>query len=153
MGKPAHFTIERRYAWDADRHFAAISQYDELQEAMTGQARYDGLPSGQAYTGQVFEVKITLMGWLPIGRWRIEVLECDCAKRVLRSLERGGAVRAWRHTITVEPLADGGCLHRDALEIDAGWLTGLYARTARNMYEKRHELRSQKRNEAALTAA
>lgn len=71
MGKPARFTIEQAYGWDADRHFAAIVQYDELADAMAGQARYDGLPSGEAVSGQVFEVKIKLFGWLTVGSWRI----------------------------------------------------------------------------------
>ena len=138
MGELETFAIEQAYAWDADRHFAAIVRYDELSKAMEGQASYAGLPEGEAQPGQVFEVKIKLMGWLPIGLWRIEVLERDDDRRILRSIESGGAVKLWRHTLTVTPRDEGGCVHRDALEIDAGWLTGLYAGMARRMYERRH---------------
>ncbi len=147
MGEPATFIIEQAYAWDADRHFAAIVRYDELSEAMEGQASYDGLPSGEAQPGQVFEVKIKLMGWLPIGSWRIEVLDRDDGRRVLRSFESGGAVKSWRHTITVTPRDEGGCVHRDALEIDAGWLTGFYAGMAKRMYSRRHADRLRLRGE------
>lgn len=147
MGAPATFTIEQAYAWDADRHFAAIVRYDELSEAMEGQASYAGLPEGEAQVGQVFEVRIKLMGWLPIGNWRIEVLERDDGRRILRSFESGGAVKSWRHTITVTPREEGGSVHRDALEIDAGWLTGLYAGMARRMYARRHAHRLRLRGE------
>lgn len=142
----ASFTLERTYDWEADRHFAAIVRFDELAEAMQGQARYEGLPSGEAQPGQVFEVKIKLFGWLPVGSWRIEVLARDDEARRLASFESGGAVKSWRHTITVDALESGGCLHRDHLEIDAGWLTGLYERMARKMYERRHDQRMALRN-------
>ncbi|MEQ8405348.1 MAG: hypothetical protein RKE49_09640 [Oceanicaulis sp.] len=148
MTDPARFTVERRYAMAADAHFACILNYDELAEAMEGQVSYDGLPSGEARPGQAFEVKLKLFGWLPIGTWRIEVMLRDDKARRLESFECGGAVKAWRHVITVQP--DGqGCVHRDALEIDAGWLTGFYARTARRMYEKRHDLRATLRGETS----
>lgn len=144
MSRPAEFTVERRYALSADDHWARIVRYDELAEAMEGQVRYAGLPEGEIAEGQAYELKLFLFGWLPIGNWRIEVLERNDSERRVRSFECGGAVKAWRHTLTVEP--DGqGCIHRDALEIDAGWLTGFYAKTARKMYEQRHDLRAKLR--------
>lgn len=137
----ASFVIERKYDWPADRHFQAIIRYDELAEAMEGQARYQGLPAGEAVQGQCFDVNIKMLGWLPIGSWHIEVLERDDTALRLRSLEHGGAVKAWNHTITVVSTGEHSCLHRDALDIDAGWLTGLYTGMARRMYEKRHDQR------------
>ncbi len=137
----ACFTIEERYDWDADRHFRAIICFDELAEAMDGTAHYDGLPEGEAVQGQVVDVKIKLFGWLPVGQWRMEVVERDDASLRLKSFECGGAVKAWHHTISVEALSGGDCLHRDTLEIDAGWLTGFYASIAKRMYRKRHVTR------------
>ena len=142
MTNPARFAVTQHYDWDADRHFAAILHFDELAEAMEGQASYEGLPAGQAQVGQAFEVKIKLFGWLPMGSWRIEVIERDDDTRRLRSFECGGPVKAWRHTITVEPAENGGCIHEDALEIDAGWLTGVYGAMARRIYTRRHAQRS-----------
>ncbi|MGJ3232846.1 MAG: hypothetical protein ACFE0P_13735 [Oceanicaulis sp.] len=141
MSKPAVFIVERRYALSAHDHWARIVQYDELAEAMEGQVRYVGLPEGEIVEGQAYDLKLFLFGWIPTGRWRIEVLERNDAERRVRSFEQGGAVKSWRHTLTVTPHGEG-CIHRDALEIDAGWLTGFYAKTARKMYEQRHDLRA-----------
>ena len=141
------FTVEQRYDWNADQHFAAILRFDELADAMDGQVDYVGLPGGEATEAQVVEVKLKLFGWLPIGSWRMEVLERDDNRRCLRSSERGGAVKSWFHTITVTPLEDGGCLHIDHLDIDAGWLTGFYSGMARRMYQKRHAQRLALRSE------
>ncbi|WP_270375987.1 SRPBCC family protein [Marinicauda sp. Alg238-R41] len=148
MSAPATFTVERHYALSASEHWSRIMRYDELAEAMEGQVRYVGLPEGEIAEGQSYSLKLFLLGWLPIGSWHIEVLERNDAERRVRSFEQGGAVKSWRHTLTVTP--DGtGCIHRDTLEIEAGWLTGFYVRTARKMYEQRHDLRAHLRGESA----
>tara|TARA_R110002072_G_scaffold193739_1_gene350894 strand:+ start:718 stop:1170 length:453 start_codon:yes stop_codon:yes gene_type:complete len=134
--------IERDYVMDADAHFARIVRYDELSAAMGGQVRYEGLPEGEALAGQSFDLKLFLFGWLPMGRWHIDVIERDDRARRLVSRECGGIAKRHDHVLTVEPLPGAGCRHTDHLIVDAGWLTGFYARTARRMYEKRHDMRS-----------
>jgi hypothetical protein len=139
------FVVERDYALDADAHFAAVMRFDELAEAMSRQIRYEGLPQGDALAGQSIDLKLYLYGWLPIGRWHIDVIERDDAARRMVSHESGTMARQHDHVLTVEPLPGGGCRHRDELTVDAGWRTAWYARTARRMYEKRHDLRAKLR--------
>ena len=90
MSAPATFTVERRYGLSADAHWARIVRYDELSEAMEGQVRYVGLPEGEIVEGQAYDLKLFMFGWLPIGRWRIEVLERNDSERRVRSFEQGG---------------------------------------------------------------
>lgn len=141
------FIVERDYALEADAHFAEIVKFDELAEAMSSQVTYQGLPPGEAYAGQSIDLKLFLYGWLPIGRWHINVIERDDLARRLVSREHGTMARRHDHVLTVEPLESGGCRHRDELTVDAGWRTGWYAKTARRMYEQRHDLRARLRGE------
>ena len=142
---PREIIIERDYALDADAHFARIVRYDELTEAMSGQVRYEGMPEGEVTKGQRVDLKLFLHGWLPMGRWHIDVVDRNDAERRLESREHGGMAKRHDHVLTVTPLPGGGCRHRDHLIVDAGLMTGFYARTARRMYEQRHDLRAKLR--------
>ena len=63
---------------------------DELTEAMSGQVRYEGMPEGEATKGQSVDLKLFLRGWLPMGRWHIDVVDRNDAERRLESREHGG---------------------------------------------------------------
>ncbi|HAQ34308.1 MAG: hypothetical protein CMF74_03935 [Maricaulis sp.] len=138
---PREIVIERDYAMEADAHFACVVRFDELAEAMAGQVRYEGMPEGEAVKGQSIDLRLFLYGWLPMGRWHIDVIDRDDAERLLESREHGGVAKRHDHVLTVTPLPGGGCRHRDHLIVDAGLMTAFYARSARRMYEKRHDLR------------
>ena len=147
MTKPVRFVVERHYAMSADQHFAEIVKFDELAEAMVGQVRYVGLPAGEAETGQSIDLRLYLWGWLPIGAWHISVCERDDQQRILRSSESGGVVKSMTHMLSVSPDGHGGCVHVDAIEVDAGLFTPWFARVARSMYEKRHDVRARLRGQ------
>lgn len=121
--------------------FARIVRYDELTEAMRRIATYEGLPAGEAQVGQCFVVKVRLRGWLPTPPWTIEVVARDDDSRLLQSLERGGPVKRWAHTIRIEDRPGGGSIMHDAIDIEAGLITGFYAAQARAMYLARHAAR------------
>lgn len=129
------------YPLSADALFARIVRYDELTEAMRSLATYQGLPEGEARVGQSFTVRVKLRGWIPTPPWTIEVIRRDDAARVLASIENGGPVKRWAHTIEIEDRPEGGCIMRDTIEIDAGLLTGFYVGQAKAMYEARHAAR------------
>lgn len=80
---------------------------------------------------------LLLGGVVPFSRHRIRVAELDERDRVLRSDESGGAIRSWRHDITVEPLEGGRCRYTDVIRIDAGVLTPVVAAFARVFYAVR----------------
>jgi len=83
-------------------------------------------------------------GWMllfhvvPLARHTIHIVEVDAATRTIRSDEHGGVLKAWRHTLHVEPDGDGTqARYSDTVEIDAGTLTPLVARIAVGIYRYR----------------
>lgn len=75
-------------------------------------------------------------GWLllfhvvPFSRHTIRIVELDPDTRTLRTEEHGGVLRAWNHTLHVEPVAERSCHYADTVEVDAGPLTPVVARVA-----------------------
>jgi hypothetical protein len=75
-------------------------------------------------------------GWLllshllPLHRHTIHLASLDARAMTLRSHEHGGVLRAWNHTLHVEPAGDQRCRYSDTVAIDAGPLTGIIAALA-----------------------
>ncbi len=132
--------VKNDYPVSADRLWAIATDYGSLAEIMKGIAIFEGLPSGRAKTGQKLSVTVSLFGKLPPQPYYIEVVECNDDNMVLHSVERGAGVKAWRHTLTVEATPSGSRL-TDRIEIDAGFLTFLFALWARYLYSARHKPR------------
>ncbi|QFT59675.1 Polyketide cyclase / dehydrase and lipid transport [Sulfitobacter sp. THAF37] len=133
-------TLEHEYAATAQEVWALATDLDALKEIMEGVVEFEGMPGDRVYQGQKINVLVSLFGKLPAQPYYMEVLECDDDAMILRSLEQGAGVRSWRHTLSVEPRGTG-CLLRDVIEIDAGWMTWAFALWARYLYRKRHEPR------------
>ena len=124
-----------------------VEDWSDLADVMAGIASYEGLPDTPLRAGETITVRVRLFG-LPFAQdWTIEVVEADEVRGIVRSREKGGAVKSWNHLITIAE-APGGSSWTDRIEIDAGVLTGLYCAFARWMYGTRH-----KRRLAAITAA
>ena len=83
-------------------------------------------------------------GWLmafhliPAYRHTIEVLEKDETTKTLRTHEHGGILKAWNHTLHVEPIDEHSCRYSDTVDIDAGIATALVATVAKGIYRYRH---------------
>jgi hypothetical protein len=82
-------------------------------------------------------------GWLllfhviPLSRHTIQIEEINKINRTLRTREHGGILRAWNHTLHVEPTGEHSCRYSDTVDIDAGILTGLVALAAMGIYRYR----------------
>jgi hypothetical protein len=82
-------------------------------------------------------------GWIwlfhvvPFSRHTIHLVEVDEIARRLRSNEHGGVLRAWNHTLRVEPAGEHRCRYSDTVDIDAGPLTGVVALAAAGIYRYR----------------
>ncbi|MQQ10463.1 hypothetical protein GFB49_18520 [Epibacterium sp. SM1979] len=116
------------------------TDYAALSEVMEGLVSFEGLPAGRTQTGQRLEVMVSLFGKLPAQPYRMEVLECDNQRMILRSSERGAGVKTWLHSLKVTKIETGSRLH-DRIEIDAGMLTPVFALWARYLYRARHKPR------------
>jgi ligand-binding SRPBCC domain-containing protein len=129
--------IENEYAVPPDVLWALVTDYAALAEVMQGLILFEGLPEGRTFTGQSFDVQVSLFGKLPWQPYHMDVLECDDAAMILRSSEVGAGVKHWRHTLTVTPTEVGSHL-MDRIEIDAGLMTPVFAAWARYLYRARH---------------
>lgn len=132
--------LSHDYPVSPERLWALATDYDALARVMEGVVAFEGLPSGRVREGEKVEVMVSLFGKLPKQPYSMEVLECDDSRMVLRSLEKGAGVKAWRHRLTVVPIEQGSRL-TDRIEIEAGLLTGLFALWARYLYGARHKPR------------
>lgn len=87
---------------------------------------------GDELSGWVF-----LFGFIPFSRHTIAVAEVDGHARRLVTEEGGGAIRTWRHTISVTPVDDTACRYTDRIDLDAGALTPAVEAYARGFYRVR----------------
>lgn len=132
--------VQNDYPHPASRLWALATDYCALSEVMKGIASFDGLPAGKAETGQTLNIMVSLFGKLPAQPYFMEILECDDARMVMRSSERGAGVKVWRHTLTVAETQSGSRLI-DQIEIDAGLLTPIFGLWAKYLYGARHKPR------------
>ncbi len=132
--------LEHQYAAPARDVWALARDLDALTEIMNGLVTFEGMPNGRVFQGQKINVRVSLFGKLPARPYFMEVLECSDDAMILQSFEKGAGVKSWRHRLTVEPHG-AGCLLKDVIEIDAGWMSWAFALWAGYLYRKRHEPR------------
>jgi ligand-binding SRPBCC domain-containing protein len=87
--------------------------------------------------GETVRSWIFLFGVIPFSYHHLTVASIDDGRRILRSDERGGPIRFWRHDIEVRPVSPTRCRYEDRIEIDAGALTALVAAYAHVFYRLR----------------
>jgi hypothetical protein len=91
--------------------------------ALAGRA--EPLRPGERGTAWLFAFHL-----VPAYRHTIEIAEVDEKSKTIRSREHGGVVRAWNHTLHVEPTDDNDCRYTDTVDIDAGPATVFVAAVA-----------------------
>lgn len=94
--------------------------------------RTEALRQGERGTGWLFAFHV-----IPAYRHTIEVVEVDRATGTIRTHEHGGLLKAWNHTLHVEPLQGNSCRYSDTVDIEAGIFTGLVAAVAKGIYRYR----------------
>lgn len=137
MTTPAEVTIAYEYPATPDDLWRVAADWRCLEEASRGLLRYGELPPGQIVAGQSLVVDISLFGLGPWFPWTIIIDTLDPARRLMRSIEFGGAARWWLHDMEVEETPRGAVL-RERIQIDAGRLTQGYALFASALYRRRH---------------
>ncbi len=129
------------YDSDPDEVFASALQFDELLDAMSGLAVYEGLPPGTvAEEGKTYTVDVTFWGLIKMKGHVMHVEKLDKANRVLQSRESGNGITRWDHHLSVRP--ENTCARWvDRIVVEAGWQTPFVARFARFVYTRRHKHR------------
>ncbi len=87
--------------------------------------------------GKPYPLRLSLFGFLPVGKHHITVVNIDRAANLIESQERGALARVWNHTIRFRPLENGKLHYTDEIEIQAGLLTGLIWAFANLFYRHR----------------
>jgi hypothetical protein len=124
-----------RNVWTIATDFACFA------EAMKGVATFEGMPeTGRLSADQSFDVKVRLFGKMPPMDYHMKLVHFDDDAMTFTSLEHGGAIKRWSHTLIVTASPDGARL-TDRIEIDAGFLTFLMTLWAKFVYSKRHKPR------------
>lgn len=94
--------------------------------------RTEPLRLGESGTGWLFAFHV-----LPAYRHRLEIVEVDEEGGTIRTHEYGGLLRAWNHTLQVEPLGENLCRYTDTIDIDAGSLTAVVVAVANGIFRYR----------------
>ena len=94
--------------------------------------RSEALHPGESGTGWLFAFHL-----IPAYRHTIEIVEVDETGKTLRTHEYGGILKAWNHTLRVEPIDERSCRYSDTVDIDAGVATTLVAALAIGIYRYR----------------
>ena len=129
--------LSHDYPYPARDLWEVAIDYDCLEEVMEGVVSFEGLPGGRVEAGQSMSVMVSLFGKLPAQPYDMEVIAFDDAAMTLTSSERGAGVKSWHHRLQVQTTETGSRL-TDRIDIDAGWLTPLFAMWAKFLYKKRH---------------
>ena len=88
--------------------------------------------------GESIEMRLKLLNRIPANRHTIKLIRIDDAARSAHTNEHGGSLKAWNHTLKVEPLTDATCRYTDIVEIDAGALTPIAHAVATAIFAHRH---------------
>lgn len=133
-------TLTHEYRFPSDMVWDVVTDLDHLQTVTSGMIKFKSLPSGKIFEGQNIKVGVSLFGWFPYQDYEMTLVELDNVNRRLRSDEKGAGVEYWRHTLHVVDITDG-CRIDESIEIEAGFMSPLFAMWARFMYNRRHKPR------------
>ncbi|MCK0119333.1 SRPBCC family protein [Loktanella sp. F6476L] len=137
---PKTITLTHHYDHPPQAVWDVATDFDAFVEATKRLVSFDGLPTEPMFEGQKIDVTFRLFGKLPPQPYHMELVVFDPEAHRFESHEYGGAVKSWNHTLTVTETAMGSVL-TDRVEIDAGWMTPIYAAYGRFMYRQRHPVR------------
>jgi len=108
---------------DADTAWALVKRADTFRFVTWPLLGVQGDLPETLDEGETIELRLKLLNRIPANRHTITLVKIDDAARTAHTNERGGVLKTWNHTITVEPLTPTTCRYTDSIEIDAGRLT------------------------------
>lgn len=119
--------ISTTFECTAEQFWDKIVEPKSLQYVAAPLLRFEPLVAGELdgewIVGKTYEVRLSALGFLPVGRHRIEIVAIDRTTNTIESQESGSLARVWNHTIRFHPAGTGQLRYTDAIEIKAGVLT------------------------------
>ncbi len=144
--------LRHEYTHSAQAVWEVATDMNAYAKVMARFMTFSGLPEEPLAEGQQIDVTFRLFGRLPPKPYHMRLDRFSPIDRHFKSFEWGGPVKSWEHELRVTETATGSVL-TDDIEIDAGWLTPIYAAFARYMYRSRHPVRLQILNEKTMETA
>jgi hypothetical protein len=87
--------------------------------------------------GRTYDLKLRLLGIIPLGRHCIRLVKIDKATNTIESRESGLLARVWNHTIRFSRQYESTVSYSDEIEIGAGLLTPIVWAFAHLFYRYR----------------
>ena len=87
--------------------------------------------------GETYRVRLLFFGFIPAWWHEIHIVQLDDTHREILTEEHGGAVKEWRHRITVDERGPWKSHYTDEIEIAAGVLTPVVWAYAQFLYRYR----------------
>ena len=131
--------VETELPTDAERVWRAMlhpASFSYVCRGLIGIPALDGRTEPMQ-EGECGTAWLLLFHVIPFSHHTIHLVEIDPDSRTLRSEEHGGMLRAWNHTLHVEPLGETTCRYSDTVDIDAGRLTPAVAWAGKLIYRYR----------------
>jgi hypothetical protein len=79
--------------------------------------------AGEWIVDKTYVVRLSFLGFLPLGQHRIKIVTIDRGTNTIESQESGSLARVWNHTMRFHPSGAGQLRYTDEIEIKAGLLT------------------------------
>ncbi len=108
-----------------DTVFEKLQEIQTLQYIAYPYAVFEPVSVGRGlkwHSGEVFEFKFRLFGFIPFGIHRINIVAFDINEGIYTE-EGNKHVPVWNHRIILEDSDDGSVRYTDEVEIGAGWKT------------------------------
>jgi hypothetical protein len=87
--------------------------------------------------GETYRIKLIFFGVIPAWWHEIHIVGVDDLHREILTSEGGGAVKEWRHRITVDERGPWRSFYQDEIDISAGLLTPVVWAYAQVFYRYR----------------
>ena len=115
------FACTEKQLWDK------IIEPKSLQFVAAPLLRFEPLVAGDLdgewVVGKTYVVRLSSLGFIPLGQHRIRIVAIDRTANTIESQESGSLARVWNHTIHFQPSGAGQLHYTDEIEIKAGLLT------------------------------
>lgn len=119
--------ISTTFECTAEQLWDRIVEPQSLQFVAAPLLRFEPLAAGELdgewIVGKTYVVRLSSLGFIPLGRHRIKIVAIDKVTNTIESQESGSLARVWNHTIRLHPAGAGQLHYTDEIEIEAGLLT------------------------------
>tara|TARA_B100000508_G_scaffold115566_1_gene94678 strand:- start:3742 stop:4182 length:441 start_codon:yes stop_codon:yes gene_type:complete len=132
-------TVTSKFLASTDRVWELLQRSQTLVYVAEGVMTYDGedeLPE-RWEVGTEVNLKPRLYGRSQ-GNHYVQFMEVNPAVRVIETMEWGGPITRWNHTMSLIEVSSNECEYTDAIEIQAGLMTIPVWAFAQFFYRHRH---------------